>query len=224
MGAAAAARIEPDLRLGLGSGRTVGCFLHALAPRIAAGLRVRAVCTSVATEQLARAVGVEILSGESGPLDLDVDGADELDDALRCLKGGGGALLREKVVAASSRRLWILVTAEKRVARLGTTFALPVEVLPFGWEWTQERVRGLGLEPTRRGGADPVATDNGNFLLDCRVPGGVTDPARLDRELHAIPGVIEHGLFLGLATAALVARGDGVEQIGDLKAVRPGSG
>ncbi len=224
VGTAAAALIEPGLRLGLGSGRTVAAFLRALAPRVAAGLRVRGVCTSVATERLAREIGVEVLEDERGPLDLDVDGADELDRGLRCLKGGGGALLREKVVAANSRRLWILATADKRVERLGTTRALPVEVLPFGWEWTAARLRRLGLDPTRRGGAAPVRTDNGNLILDCRIAGGVADPDELDRELQGVAGVLGHGLFLHLATAALVTDGVRVETWGDLSAPRPGMG
>ncbi len=221
VGAVAAGRIPIGARLGIGSGRTVNAFLLALAPRIAAGLAVEAVCASVATERLARSVGVGILAGDAGPLELDIDGADELDDRLRCLKGGGGALLREKVVAANSRRLWILADRAKRVRRLGTRTPLPVEVLPFGWEWTRERLRALGLSVERRGGDVPVRTDNENYLLDCRLAGGLDDPEGLGGRLAAIPGVLEHGLFLGLATAALVAEADQVVVLGDLDASRP---
>ncbi|HUY96879.1 MAG TPA: ribose-5-phosphate isomerase RpiA [Verrucomicrobiae bacterium] len=220
VGAAAAALIPPGICLGIGSGRTVASFLGALAPRIAAGLGVAGVCASLASEELARQAGVEVIDGVRTPLDLDIDGADEIDSELGCLKGGGGALLREKVIAVNSRRLWILVTSDKRVARLGSARPLPVEVLPFGWEWTAERLRDLGLEPARRGGEHPLRTDNGNFVLDCTSVGGLPDPAGLDRSLSGVPGVVGHGLFLKLATAALVADGEQVTRLGDLDARR----
>ncbi|HUY60647.1 MAG TPA: ribose-5-phosphate isomerase RpiA [Candidatus Dormibacteraeota bacterium] len=221
VGAAAAARIEAGMRLGIGTGRAVAAFLLALQPRIAAGLRVEGVATSIASEQLARAAGVALLDdGWTGPLDLDVDGADELGPQLACLKGGGGALLREKVVAQASGRFWVIAEAGKRVDRLGTSRALPVEVLPFGWAATAQRLTDLGADVVRRGDPRPTRTDNGNFILDCAFPGGLHDPERLAASLDQTPGVLGHGLFLGLATAAFLSDGRTVELCGDPRAER----
>ncbi len=220
-GAAAAARIEAGMRLGIGTGRAVAAFLRALQPRIAAGLRIEGVATSIASAQLAREAGVTLLGhGWTGPLDLDVDGTDELGPRLACLKGGGGALLREKVVARASRRFWVIAEAGKRVDRLGTTRALPVEVLPFGWAATAQHLARLGAEVVRRGHPRPLRTDNGNFILDCAFPDGLADPEPLAAALDQTPGVLGHGLFLQLATAAFLSDGRTVELVGDPQAQR----
>lgn len=218
----AAALIVPGMRLGLGSGRMASAFVEALRPRIQSGLRIQALCSSRATEVQARAAGLEILTSSQLPLDLDVDGADEYDRALNLLKGGGGALLREKVVAGRSRRFWVVADPTKQVGRLGTGRPLPVEVLTFDWEGTaalcQEQ---LQCRCELRGGkADPVITDNGNYLLDLHFSSGVIELEEVARRLDRIAGVLGHGLFVGMATAALVSDGHGVRVLGSLDAQR----
>jgi ribose 5-phosphate isomerase A len=208
------------MRLGLGTGRMASAFIEALRPRIAAGLRVQGLCTSKSTEEQARAIGVEVLAGSGVPLDLDLDGADEYDPSLNLLKGGHGALLREKLVAERSRRLWVLADPTKAVRRLCSEHALPVEVLPFDWEgvaaFCQER---LPCRCQLRGGfAHPFVTDNGNYLLHLQFDGGLSDPGEAAARLSTIAGVLGHGLFLGKATAVLVSDGHGVKVLGDLEA------
>jgi ribose 5-phosphate isomerase A len=218
----AATLIQPGMRLGLGTGRMATAFLEALRPRIAAGLKIRGLCSSKATEERARSIGVELLAGSGLPLDLDIDGADEFDPRLNLLKGGHGALLRETLVAERSRRFWVLADPSKAVQRLCSRNPLPVEVLPFDWEGVaascQER---LPCRCQLRGGvADPFVTDNGNYLLHLEFPGGLTDPGEAAARLSAIAGVLGHGLFLGKATAALVSEGHGIQVVGDLEAER----
>lgn len=217
--ALAADLIRPGMRLGLGSGRMASSFIEALRPRIASGLEVKGLCASKATEAIARDVGIELLSASGGILDLDVDGADEFDAELNLIKGGGGALLREKVVAQCSRRFWVLADSSKEVGQLGSTHALPVEVLPYDWEGTAARCQAqLSCRPDRRRqptGA-PFVTDNGNFLLDLDFETGLADPLEVALRLGEIAGVLGHGLFLGLATAALVFDQGTVRVLGQL--------
>jgi len=196
--------------IGLGSGQTVAAFLRALAVRIRQGLAVRGVPSSEATAALARRLGIPVAGLEDAPLALTVDGADEVDPRLDLIKGYGGALVRERIVAAASRRQVILVGAEKLVPVLGARGRLPVEVVPFALPLCRRRLAALGCPPVvRQAGGRPARSDNGNLLLDCAV-GPLQDPAALEREIRAIPGVVDTGLFLGTAEIVLVAEGDGV--------------
>jgi ribose 5-phosphate isomerase A len=222
VGAYCAGLVGPGMRLGLGSGRMATAFIAALRPRIEAGLRVQGLCTSEATERLALGVGIEILSAAEGLLDVDVDGADEYDPSLNLSKGGGGALLREKVVAQRSRRFWVVADSTKQVTQLATRHPLAAEILPFDWEGTaalcQER---LSCRPVLRdGGGHPFRTDNGNYVIDLHFPSGLADPEEVAAQLGGIAGVLGHGLFLGLATAAVIFDGRGVQVLGDLSAER----
>jgi ribose 5-phosphate isomerase A len=201
----AAELVQPGMAVGLGTGHAASAFLVALADRVRRGLDVRCVATSAATESAARDLGLPLVSLEEVEgLDLDVDGADEIDPALDLVKGYGGALVRERIVAAASRRLVILAGAEKLVARLGERGVLPVEVVPFGWAWCSRRLAELGCPSRRRvkGGATFI-TDNGNTILDCDVA-PIADPAALERRIRAIPGVVGTGLFLGMADTVLI--------------------
>ncbi|HUY54628.1 MAG TPA: ribose-5-phosphate isomerase RpiA [Candidatus Nanopelagicaceae bacterium] len=218
VGAFVAALIEPGMRLGLGTGRTTSAFLEALRPRLTSDFPITAVCTSTATEEHARAMGIAVLASTAIPLDLDIDGADEIDPALDLIKGGGGAMVREKVVAERSRRFWVIADAGKLVQRLGEQRPVPLEVLPFDWEGTAARVAHLtGSTPVRRGHQEPFITDNGNFVLDLPYRVRRLDPDALSRALEAIPGIFGHGLFLKTATAALISDGRSVTVSGDLE-------
>lgn len=209
-------RVESGMRLGLGTGSTVAHFLDVLAERIRGGALTGlvGVPTSVRTAERSRELGIPLAElHEAAPLDLTVDGADEVDPALDLIKGLGGALLREKMVAQGSRRLLIMADDSKKVARLGTRAPLPVEVVPFGWKAQVPFLRGLGAEPTLRLAADgtPFVSDNGNFMLDCRFADGIYDPDAIDEELRRRAGVVESGLFLGMATTVVVAAAGGIE-------------
>jgi ribose 5-phosphate isomerase A len=205
--------VEDGQTLGLGTGRAAAAFVRALGARVQQGLRVRGVPTSEATAELARELGIPLLSlEEAGSLDVTFDGADEVDPGLEVIKGYGGALVREKIVAASSRKLVILVGAEKLVSRLGERGKLPVEVVPFGLALCRRRLADLGCEGVVRLDEDGSAyrTDNDNPILDCKVA-PIDDPALLDQQILGIPGVVGTGLFVGMADAIVVQDGDDVE-------------
>ena len=208
---AAVALIEDNMAVGLGTGSTAAFAVEALAARVRAGLRVRAIPTSERTALRARTAGIPLMSfAECGRLDLTIDGADEIAlGSLSLIKGLGGALLREKIVAAASDRLVIIADSSKLADRLGTNAVLPVEVVAFGWETTQARLEALGVRPTpRRDEANRLfQTDGGNVILDCAV-GAIDDPAALDRALGLLVGVIETGLFVGMAERAIVGGPD----------------
>jgi ribose 5-phosphate isomerase A len=192
--------------IGLGSGRAARAFVKALGERVReGGLRVRGVPTSEETASLARQEGIPLVTlAEAGTLDLTVDGADEVDPNLDLIKGYGRALVREKIVAASSRRLIILVGTEKLVPRLGTRGKLPVEVVPFALPLCERRLGELRCRPVPwRGGDGLLKTDNGNLILDCQID-PIPDAARLENDIRAIPGVVGTGLFLGMASTVLV--------------------
>lgn len=198
--------------VGLGTGHAATAFLHALAEKVRAGFEVRGVPTSVASEQLAQQLGIKLTTlDEVEAIDVDVDGADEVDPACNLIKGYGGALTREKIVAAASRRLVILIGPEKLVEKLGSHGILPVEVVPFGLATSRRRLEQMGLlSETRQHEGRPYLTDNGNYILDCRI-GPLDRPAELEQSLCAIPGIVGTGLFLGMADTVLIERGDEVE-------------
>lgn len=211
----AAEWIRDGMVVGLGTGSTVRHLLDVIAERRGAGewQRVVGVPTSVDTQRRAAALGIPLATlAERPAIDLTIDGADEVDPELRLIKGLGGALLREKIVAAASARLVIVADDSKVVARLGTKAPLPVEVDPFGEPVQPAFLRLLGCEPVlRRGdGGQPYLTDGGNHILDCRFPGGIADPEGLERALALRPGIVESGLFLGMAEVAVIAGADGV--------------
>jgi ribose 5-phosphate isomerase A len=220
--AAARARIEPGMTIGLGSGRAVFALIELLAAAWSSPRPLRAVVASSRTEARARAAGIELVDldedrvldlDEDRVLDLAVDGADELDRALRLLKGGGGALLREKLVLAAARHVVIVAESPKLVDRLGTTKALPVEVVRFAWPTTRRRLLDLVPSATLRhtpAGA-PVVTDEGHHLLDCPIP--PDDLQTLATALKATLGVVEHGLFPDQADEALIGHTDGTVQV-----------
>ena len=217
--AAALDYVEPGMKLGLGTGSTAARFVALLGEKVALGLTVVGVPTSEATRRQAASLGIPLTTLEETPtLDLVVDGADEIDGELRLIKGGGGALLREKIVAASATRMLVIADSSKKVARLGA-FPLPVEIVPFGFGSTRLRLEracaALGLAgeiaPRRKGDA-LFLTDGGHYILDCAL-GAIPDAERLAAHLNAIPGIVDHGLFLGLAAVALIAGPDGVETL-----------
>ena len=208
--AAARERIEPGMTIGLGSGRAVFALVDLLAATEPEPGRLRAVVASSRTEARARAAGIELVSLDDDlTLDLAIDGADEVAPDLGLLKGGGGALLREKLVLAAAGRVVIVAEAPKLVDRLGTTRALPVEVVRFAWPTTRRRLLDLLPTATLRRTADhhPVVTDEGHHLLDCELPGG--DLAALAAAIKSTLGVVEHGLFPDQADEVLIGQRDG---------------
>ncbi len=221
---AAAARavelVRAGMRLGLGTGSTAGIFVELLAERVRTGLKIAAVPTSEATRVQAERLGIPLTTLEETPeLDLTVDGADEIAPDLTLIKGGGGALLREKVVAAASSRMVVIADESKCVGVLGK-FPLPIEILPFGAIVTRRAIEGVALQlgcpgpaPLRtRQDGHAFVTDGGHWLLDARLA-RIAEPRALAARLSAIPGVMAHGLFIGLARAAIVAGPGGVRTI-----------
>jgi len=212
--------VEPGMKLGLGTGSTARHFVDLLGVRVRDGLDVLCVPTSEATLAQARGLGIPLTTLDETPmLDLTVDGADELDGALRLIKGGGGALLREKIVATASERMVVIADHTNKVAMLGA-YPLPVEVVRFGLAATRNMIRmlagdaGCDGEIRLRQGSDgqPFVTDSGNYILDCSF-GAIEEPEALDEALKIVPGVVENGLFLGIADLALIGGPDGLEAI-----------
>ena len=212
--------VVDGMKLGLGSGSTAELFVEMLAPRIRGGQKLLCVPTSERTAEKARKLGITLASlDDLAPLDLTVDGADEADRNLDLIKGGGGMLLREKIVASSSKKMVVIVDESKMVPRLGK-FPLPVEVAEFGHKATAQRLaaalEGLGhVRPQLRlrvAENEPFKTDNGNVIYDCHL-GALQNAVKLGAALHAVPGVVEHGLFVGMATTLLVATPGEVEVI-----------
>jgi ribose 5-phosphate isomerase A len=212
--------IKDGMVVGLGTGSTSAHFVRALGQRVRQGLRIRGVPTSEATRNLAEQEGVPLVEiSQVSAIDVDVDGADEVDTAFRLVKGGGGALLREKIVAAASKRMVVIADESKWVETLGA-FPLPVEVTRFGFTMTQQRV----AEALRKTGCagdevvlrisgkanEPVITDGGNYILDAHVQ-RIANAEALATELQAIAGVVEHGLFIGLAQTVILGKAKGAE-------------
>jgi ribose 5-phosphate isomerase A len=210
-GRIAADLVQSGMRLGFGTGSTFVHVLERLRERIAAGLEVVGVPTSEATATRARELGVPLCDLEDvDELDLAIDGADEVDRDHHLVKGGGGALMREKIVAAAAREMVVVVTANKLVDRLGTTMPLPVEVLRFGWRQAGRALAALGcsVRPRVRADGAKVVTDNGNYVLDCSF-GAIGAPGELAARIRQIPGVLDHGLFIGMAGRIVVGELDG---------------
>ncbi len=206
--------IEDGMRVGLGSGSTASYFVGLLGERVRNGLRIQAIPTSLRTQSQARKAGIPLTSfAEIRCLDVTIDGADEIDGELNLIKGGGGALLWEKIVASATEHLVIIGDSRKRVSRLGA-FPLPVEVVRFGWQLTAGRMENFGCRVGLRtqSGGEPFLTMENNYILDCRFE-SIEDPSALATELDHVPGVVEHGLFIGLAKTALLAHGDQVQTI-----------
>jgi len=205
--------VEPGMTLGLGTGRAASAFVEALGARVAEGLEIIGVPTSEATAQLARELGIPLTTlDEAGRLDITFDGADEVDPTLDLIKGYGAAMVREKVVAASSDRFVILIGPEKLVSAIGERGRLPIEVLPFGEALVHRELEALGLEASVRNGADgkTLVTDNGNRVLDAKLSSPL-DAEALESAIVRLPGVLGTGFFLGMADAVLIGSGEDVE-------------
>ena len=210
--AAAAELITDGMVLGLGTGTTASYLVQILGERVRQGLRIQGVPTSEATRQLAVAEGVPLTTLEEQPvLDLCLDGADEVDPELNLIKGGGGALLREKIVASAARQRIIMVDVSKCVDSLGA-FPLAVEVIPFGWEVTRRQLEQFGGVPTlRQREGKPFVTDQGHYIIDCALS-QIEDPPRLNHQLNQLPGVVENGLFVDMTDRLIIGIPDGITE------------
>jgi len=213
-GRAAAKLVRDGDIVGLGTGSTAYFAVVALGERVKAGLKIIGIPTSVQTADLARQLGIPLTTLDEHPkIDITIDGADEVDPKLNLIKGGGGALLREKVVASASKKMIVVADSGKVVPVLGK-FPLPVEVISFARTVVEKKIALLGASPKLRTKPDgsPFLTDNGNQILDCSFE-KIADPPALALTLSNTPGIVEHGLFIGLASLALVGRGDRVEEL-----------
>ena len=200
--------------VGLGTGSTAAYFIRLLGEEVKKGLRIRGIPTSTRSQELAQSLGIPLTTlDECQEIAVTVDGADEVEPQLRLIKGGGGALLREKIVASATRQFVIVADASKQVARLGK-FPLPVEVIRFAQALVAKRIAALGADVQLRTSPDgqPYVTDENNHILDCHF-GEIRDPDRLAHELSDTPGVVEHGLFIDMASVALFARGTEIIQL-----------
>jgi ribose 5-phosphate isomerase A len=197
--------IKPGQIVGLGTGSTAAYVLEALGRMVREGLEIRGVPTSRGSETVALRLGIPLLNlNDVARIDLTIDGADEIDGDFNMIKGGGGALTREKLVALASDRRVIVVDSSKLVSPLGTTRPLPVEVLPFSWSMSAGLLKEIGGGPVLRiDGERPFVTDNSNYILDCHF-GPISDPPSLERRIKQMPGVIESGLFIGIADTVIV--------------------
>jgi ribose 5-phosphate isomerase A len=208
----AAKLVQSGMKVGLGTGSTVAFLLEELGAKISAGLEIEAVATSKQTEELATNQGIPITDFyHLDRLDITIDGADEIDPEMHLIKGGGGALLREKIVACASDRVVIIADESKSVEELGQ-FPLPVEVVPFGWQVTMEAVKKHCPQVhLRKKEQHPLVTDNGNYILDCFCE-HIAEPARLEGALKQLTGVVEVGLFVGVASEVILGKTDGTVQ------------
>src|SRR5436305_7194725 len=206
--------VEDGQVVGLGSGSTAAYAVQLLGERVRGGLKIRGIPTSVQTQQLADELRIPLLGlNDVQEIDVTIDGADEIDPELRLIKGGGGALLREKVVASASRKMVVIADSSKQVPRLGK-FPLPVEVILFAETVIRKRIAALGANVKLRQYAygNPFTTDEGHHILDCSF-GEISDPPALDRELKSMAGVVDHGLFINIAAVALIGKGDRVVEL-----------
>ncbi|SFA90158.1 ribose-5-phosphate isomerase [Bacillus sp. cl95] len=198
VGEKAAEFVKDGMVVGLGTGSTVFYTIQKLGQLVKEGLSIKGIPTSVQTEELAKELGIPLTSfSEIESIDIAIDGADEVNSELELIKGGGGALLREKIIARGAKTFIVVADSSKRVEKLGA-FRLPVEVITFGYEMTEKHIRAIGLVPEiRLNGETPFITDNGNYIFDCQIPEQV-QPEMLERMLNMIPGVVENGLFVGM--------------------------
>jgi ribose 5-phosphate isomerase A len=200
--------------VGLGTGSTAVFVVRALAEKVKAGMKIRGIPTSVSTEKLATSLGIQMITlADCQDIDVTIDGADEFDPGLRLTKGGGGALLREKIVASASKQMVVIADSSKQVAVLGK-FPLPVEVIKFARPLVQKKIAAMGakVELRKTATGEPFITDEGNHILDCNF-GQIPDPPALARAISDTPGVVEHGLFVNLASVVLMGKGDQVKEI-----------
>lgn len=211
---AAAAQLQDGMIVGLGTGTTAAFAIEAIGKRVAQGLKIIGVPTSERTTQQAAALGIPLAPVEEHEwIDVTIDGADEVEiGTLNLIKGRGGALLREKIVATSSRKLIIIVDDSKLVNRLGSHDPIPVEVVTFGWETTERRLRRIGGNPVLRrfGDGTIFVTDGGHYILDCKF-GALPESADTERKLNNTVGVVEHGMFLGMTGMVIVGGSNGVK-------------
>lgn len=206
--------LENGMTIGLGTGSTAWWAIEKIGEKVKKeGWKIRAIATSVRSEEQARSLGIPIYGfAELGTIDVTIDGADEADAHLHLIKGGGGALLREKIVATNSRQMIVVADASKEVKTLGK-FPLPVEVVLFGWERTFEKLKVLGCRPERRmNGREPYLTDNGNYIVDCAF-GEIADPPALHERINAITGVVDNGLFINIASKLVLGLENGETRI-----------
>jgi ribose 5-phosphate isomerase A len=201
--------VASGMTVGLGTGSTAYFAIQAIGSRVKDGLDIKAVATSLATEKMAHELGIKMISlQEVDQIDITIDGADEVSHSLNLIKGGGGALLREKIVGAATRRYIIIADYTKYVPVLGA-FPLPVEVVQFGWQMTSRHLKALGCNPRlRQSGNGDFVSENGNFILDCSF-NSIKDPAMLQQQINAIPGVVENGLFLKMANMVIIGEKEG---------------
>jgi len=207
--------VKDGMLLGLGSGTTSSIFIQELGARVKEGLRVRGIATSIASQQLAESLSIPMTTFDETPeLDLAIDGADEVGPGLALIKGGGGAMLREKIVASAARKFIVIADSSKLVRHLGR-FPLPVEVIQMALPIVHRKLEAFGLNPKLRHHPDgsKYITDEGNYILDCSC-GEITNTAKTAANIRGIPGVVEHGLFLGMASMALIASDQGVMKVG----------
>lgn len=204
IGAQATDEVSPGMIVGLGTGSTASAFVRALGQRVAEGLSITGIPTSVETETLARRLNIPLTELDAvDTVDLCIDGADEIDPALNVVKGRGGALLFEKLVARRADRYIIIATEEKLVNQLGTRLPLPVEVVPLGWKHTARELERIGLQPVLRASDDtPFVSDGGHYILDCET-GGIENARELASRIKAITGVVDHGLFIDMVDLAM---------------------
>ena len=206
--------IRPGMVVGLGTGSTVYYALLKIGTLVRDGLEIVGIPTSESTEKIATAQGIPLSTLAAHPtINLTIDGADEVDLRLNLIKGGGAALVREKIIANASRRILIVVDESKCSQVLGTNFPLPVEIVQFGWEATQKAVNQFCGSSTLRGGnKHPLVTDNGNYILDCdfSLVGGITEPAKVELALNNLPGVVENGIFVNRADKVIVGTSAGI--------------
>ncbi|MBC6973288.1 ribose 5-phosphate isomerase A [Bacillus sp. Xin] len=206
--------IKDGMNIGLGTGSTVYWTIQKLGQLVSEGLTIQAVPTSIETKNLAEQLSIPLISlSEIDSLDLTIDGADEINPDLQLIKGGGGALLREKIVAVSSQKLIIIADESKLVTDLGL-FPLPIEIVPFAWEQTSKRIQSLGCQTILRiQNNQPFITDNGNMILDCVFPNQITKPIEAHQQLKMITGVIETGLFINMVDTAIIATENGIKEL-----------
>ena len=203
-------QIEDGMLVGLGTGSTAAFAISYLGEKVRSGLTISAIPTSEASKKQAQSEGIPLIDFEtSSSIDICIDGADEIDSELNMIKGGGGALLREKIVASSAKRYLIIIDSSKQVETLGT-FPLPVEVIPFGWQVVSRKLKEMNASPElRKSGSQPFVTDEGNYILDCRF-NSIPEVEQLEAELNRIPGVVENGLFVAMCDQMIMGKGDQV--------------